>query len=175
MIKLIEHDPSPYRLWYNDWIKKNAKGNVLDVGKSAYWDYGFQTIDISGEPSIVGDICDCKLPPASFDTVLCNGMYEFVSDPQKMVKEVERLLKPGGMAIFGFVGASYTPYKDNWNFYRNNIIFVERVVDKYNFDDKYYFIIIKKHEGIHGNPTIPSNRGTSKTSIRNDRQRASAL
>ena len=96
-MKMLKKDfvQSPCRMWYNKWVENNVKGRVLDIGKSTFWDYEFETIDINKKlkPSIIGDICDSNLPSNKYNTVLCNGMYEFVVDPQKMVDEVKRILK----------------------------------------------------------------------------------
>jgi SAM-dependent methyltransferase len=147
--KMLKEDliPSKSRIWYNDWVGKNAKGIVLDVGKSVYWDYGFPTIDTNKklEPTHCQDICNSNLDSEFYDTVLCNGMFEFVSDPQVMVNEVYRILKPGGKAIFGFVGKDYKPYRKYWKFYNNNIDFKEfEILEKKNFDNNYHFIICRK-------------------------------
>jgi SAM-dependent methyltransferase len=148
MIKKLKEvsDPSPYRIWYNDWVEKHAKGNVLDVGKSRYWDYGFPTIDTNKKlnPTIVQDICNCNLPDGTYDMVLCNGMYECVSEPKKMVDEVMRILKPKGVAIFGFVGKDYKPYKKDWKFYDKNIDFSKWGKSYKDFNNEYNFIICLK-------------------------------
>lgn len=139
--------PSPYRLWYNDWVENNAKGNVLDVGKSRFWDYGFKTIDINQKlnPTIVGDICNSILLDNSHDTILCNGMYECVINPLKMMNEVYRILKAGGTAIFGFVGKDYPRYKRNWQYYDKKIDFGNfKVIKEKDFNNEYHFIICKK-------------------------------
>lgn len=144
LTKALREDsaPSPYRLWYNDWVAKNAKGKVLDVGKSTYWDYGFPTLDTNPElkPTYIGNIEHTSFPEKCFDLVLCNGMYEFVSDPQKMVDEVLRI---GNKAIFGFVGKDYKPYKKNWKFYegKEHIPFIK---EKKDFNKEYHFIICQK-------------------------------
>ncbi len=47
-------------------------------------------------------VCDASAIPvasASFDTVLCTEMLEHVSDPLAVVRELSRLLKPGGKLI----------------------------------------------------------------------------
>lgn len=139
--------PSPFRRWYNDWISENAKGNILDVGKSRFWDYGFKTIDINPDlkPDVVGDICNFVLPDNTYDTILCNGMYECVENPLKMMNEVYRMLKVGGKAIFGFVGKDYKPYKKDWKFYNKDIDFREfKVLEEKDFDNKYHYIICQK-------------------------------
>lgn len=150
MIKKLKEDftPSESRLWYNDWVEKNAKGTVLDVGKSRIWDYGFPTIDTCKilNPTYRQDICESNLASDFYDTVLCNGMYEFVEVPQKMVNEVYRILKPGGTAIFGFVGGEYKPYKRDWLFYdEGDIDFGKfKILEKKDFNHNYHFIICQK-------------------------------
>ena len=140
MVRELKKDsiPSPSRLWYNKWVEKNAKGKVLDVGKSTYWDYGFPTLDINRDlnPTFIGNIKKTSFPDKTFNLVLCNGMYEFVDDSQKMIDEVLRI---GEKAIFGFVGKEYKPYKKEWKFYEGK----ERLPKhtKKDFDNKYHFII----------------------------------
>ena len=147
MKKLIKHfKTSPCRIWYNEWVEKNARGSVLNVGKSEIWSYGFPTIDTNEKlsPTFVDDICDCKLDSNSYDVVLCNGMYESVEDPQKMVNEVMRITKRNGLAIFGFVNKNYYPYKKGWKYYtEGDIKFPIKIIKKKKFND-YVFIICKK-------------------------------
>jgi SAM-dependent methyltransferase len=136
--------PSPHRLWYNEWIKKNIIDGmaVLDVGKSAFWDYGFFTIDTNPilKPTFIGNIEKTSFPDKTFDVVLCNGMYEFVDNPQKMIDEVLRITK--GVAIFGFVGKDYKPYREPWKYYEGKEIFPSHI--KKDFDQEYHFIICQK-------------------------------
>lgn len=145
MLKKVS-TPTKNRLWYNDWVEKNAKGKVLDVGKSKFWDYGFPMIDINPKlnPTFIGNIEKTDFKDNEFDMVLCNGMYECVTYPQKMVDEVMRILKPGGQVIFGFVGRKYYPYKKNWLFYEKGDIDFKGVIKEKDFDNKYHFIICKK-------------------------------
>ncbi|MBF0215758.1 MAG: methyltransferase domain-containing protein [Candidatus Omnitrophica bacterium] len=39
-------------------------------------------------------------PDGSFDAAVCAGIYEHVDDPGKLVKEIWRVLKPGGVCYF---------------------------------------------------------------------------
>ena len=144
--KSADTTPSPNRKWYNDWVKKNAEGSVLDVGKSRYWDYGFPTLDTNKDlkPTFIGDICNCSFPDETFDVVLCNGLYEFVMSPQRMVDECIRILKPGGKVIFGFVGRGYKPYKQAWLFYEKGDIKFEGVIEEKDFSN-YHIIVCQKN------------------------------
>jgi SAM-dependent methyltransferase len=155
IIKLSDSPTSPPREWYNDWVRRNAKGTVLDVGKSRHWDYGFQTIDTDASlgPTHNQDICNSNLAGEYYDTVLCNGMYEFVSDPQKMVDEVYRILSPGGKAIFGFVGKNYKPYKTDWKYFDDNLDFkIFEIIERKDVNDnEYHFIVAKKLHGQKNN------------------------
>lgn len=158
MIKALKKDsaPSDFRLWYNDWVEENAFGVVLDVGKSQYWDYDFPTIDINKKlnPTFVGNIEKTDFADGTYDVVMCNGMYECVDNPQKMVNEVMRILKPGGKAIFGFVGEGYKPYKKPWRFYKEGDIefrgrihseqFIDVSADRKSQSNQYHFIIVCK-------------------------------
>lgn len=136
-------EASPYRLWYNDWVQKNAKGKVLDVGKSRFWHYGFPTMDINRnlKPTYIGDIENAPFKNESFDTVLCNGMFEFVNSPQRMIDEVLRITRH--TAIFGFVGAGYKPYRKPWKYFCFNEC-VPKLGHVHSFGDEYYFFVCGK-------------------------------
>ena len=146
-----DSDPSAPRFWYNEWVEKNAKGKVLDVGKSRFWSYGFPTLDKNKrlKPTFVDDICDCNLRGSSYDMVLCNGMYECVDDQQKMVKEVCRLLKLGGTAIFGFVNENYYSYKKGRKHYTEGDIKFPVKIIKTKLFNNYVFLICRKRSEEH--------------------------
>lgn len=47
----------------------------------------------------LGDIADCPLPDRSIDTALCIHVLEHVADDRAAMRELWRVLKPGGIAI----------------------------------------------------------------------------
>lgn len=48
----------------------------------------------------VGDAMQTGLPDASFDVVICAHVYEHVPDASRMMDEIHRILKPGGVCFF---------------------------------------------------------------------------
>ena len=146
--RLREGSVSPYRLWYNEWVQNNAKGAILDVGKSRFWDYGADTIDTNADlkPTFTADILYSSISNNIYDTILCNGMFEVVSRPQRLVTECSRILAIHGLVIFGFVGKTYYPYKKKWRYYTEGCVtFPLEIVEKKDFEDKYHFIICRKN------------------------------
>lgn len=47
-----------------------------------------------------GDVMALDLPENSYDAVICTHIYEHVPDAKQMIKEVFRVLKPGGICYF---------------------------------------------------------------------------
>ena len=47
-------------------------------------------------PDIVGDIHNIPLEDNSVDAIICSAILEHVEEPQKAVREMYRVLKPGG-------------------------------------------------------------------------------
>lgn len=78
--------------------KKRNKRGLFDVGKFAS-EITYVNIDTSTEPDIVSDATNIPLPNASFDTAIIAELLEHVPEPLKVLKEANRLLKPGGTVL----------------------------------------------------------------------------
>jgi ubiquinone/menaquinone biosynthesis C-methylase UbiE len=48
----------------------------------------------------IGDAMDIRYPKNSFDVVICAQVYEHVPDTDKLMAEIHRVLKPGGVCYF---------------------------------------------------------------------------
>ena len=57
-------------------------------------------------PMVADAIC-LPFSDASLDVVICNHVYEHVSDSTKLMKELFRILKPGGMVYLGAMNARW--------------------------------------------------------------------
>lgn len=117
-------------------LPKFCKGKVVDVGsgRGKYKDLitkycsSFTAVDNmssdfqfgqgSSSPDVISDVASMPFQDGNFDTVICTEVLEHVEDPFKLMKEISRILKPGGYAIFSSAWAA--PYhkepKDYWRF-----------------------------------------------------------
>lgn len=73
-----------------DFAEYDGKGDGKG-GQAKHWQY--HKLDL------VSDIADIPAPDASFDAVLCTEVIEHVPDPIAALRELARLLKPGGKLI----------------------------------------------------------------------------
>jgi SAM-dependent methyltransferase len=53
-------------------------------------------------PDIVDDICNSKIEENSYDAVNCDGILEHVTDYEAAIRNIHRILKPGG-EVFVYV------------------------------------------------------------------------
>ena len=60
------------------------------------------TADLYHDADLKLDIEDTKLPEASYDLIVCNHVLEHVNDYRRALKEVYRILVPGGSLLCSF-------------------------------------------------------------------------
>lgn len=101
--------------WYDDRMLSRElgswSGRVLDVGcgstrlrKHLGTSAEYTGIDFySKEADVRVDIAKERYPfsDASFDYVLCNAVLEHVANPVFVLREIQRVLKPGGVVYVG--------------------------------------------------------------------------
>lgn len=100
-----------------DVVKKYCRGSVLDVGGRDYYlrvrgrvaieswtclEYDGTKLLQLNDPNytcVQGDGCAMTFDSDSFDTVINMQVLEHVFEPIKMVREIARVLKPGGHGV----------------------------------------------------------------------------
>ncbi len=61
----------------------------------------YTTTDLNSPlADVKADICNLPFSDNSFDVILCNHVLEHIPDDTKAMKELYRILKPGGVGIF---------------------------------------------------------------------------
>jgi SAM-dependent methyltransferase len=78
------------------------------------------TIDAVAAPNvdIVGDIHNLPIKDGSFDCVFCTGTLEHVRDPWQAVRELHRIVRPGGVIHIDvpFIQGYHPDPTDYWRF-----------------------------------------------------------
>lgn len=64
----------------------------LDISKTA-----IDHVRASGFPAFLGQLSDANYPGAHFDVVTASELMEHVPDPESLVAEIARILRPGGL------------------------------------------------------------------------------
>jgi SAM-dependent methyltransferase len=86
------------------------RGRLLDAGagRQAYrllltrYAHSIDTLDIEpfgGRTDHVADIQHMPLPDATYDSVFCTQVLHHVPEPMQALREIARVLKPGGTAL----------------------------------------------------------------------------
>jgi SAM-dependent methyltransferase len=79
----------------------------------------YVAVDLAQSPLVTlrADARELPFPPDVFDLVFCTQVLEYVPEPSGPVREIHRVLKPGGIALFSF--AAFYPriaQDDYWRF-----------------------------------------------------------
>ena len=122
-LKPVENIFAYNRMRRDKWILNNAKNipngsKVLDIGAGGcphknkfshckYFSQDFVQLSDSqiqnhtgyGKIDFVSDILNIPVPDKSFDVILCTEVIEHIPDPISAIKEISRILKPGGSLL----------------------------------------------------------------------------
>jgi SAM-dependent methyltransferase len=103
---------------------KNATVKTLDIDKNSGCDY-------------IMDICATTLTNHTFDVVICTEVLEHTLDPFSAVKEIHRILKPGGVAYvttpFNF--RIHGPAPDCWRFTETGLKHMFRIFKRVHISE----------------------------------------
>lgn len=89
--------------------------------------YGYEL----NQADVYGDAADLPFASGSFDTILCTEVLEHVIEPEKVVSEFFRVLRPGG-TIFCTAPFVY-PVHDARDFYRYSAQGMEALLSRHGF------------------------------------------
>lgn len=80
------------------WAARERGWNWRGVDPSRHFvEFGKETLGIEGT---VGTISDANFPDASFDAVAMGGIIEHLYNPDEVLREIQRVLRPGGWLYF---------------------------------------------------------------------------
>jgi SAM-dependent methyltransferase len=119
-------------------------GRVLEIADDSYTrKYGGQAVTRSdvlhvreGDPkaTIVADLASAvPIPSDSFDCIICTQTLQFIEDVQGAVRNLERILKPGGVLLATFPGISQISRydMDRWGeFWRFTTLSARRLFER---------------------------------------------
>jgi SAM-dependent methyltransferase len=135
--RFVKLRPTTAREESNTWLKYHAggiKGDVLSIGSGIdrdgeggkYQDYfkncsSYTTSEVTAKSGcdLVLDVRSMPgIPDESFDCVFCSGVLEHVDDYLGGLREITRILKPGGILLLGlpFRQALHMAPNDYWRF-----------------------------------------------------------
>jgi len=115
---------------------KEAQGNVKDVDKSK---------------TVLANVQETTLQNEHYDVALCLRVFHYISNPEEVFKEMNRILKPGGYLIL-------------------------EIPNKLNFKNRIRSIFVKKHENADsGNQIIKSGREDDLIFVNHNPKDISAL
>ncbi|MDP2924121.1 MAG: class I SAM-dependent methyltransferase [Candidatus Omnitrophota bacterium] len=133
-------------------LKCYCRGEVLDIGG---WDFyliarrknlnfnSWTSLECSSEKALeiddkryrfcVGDGCNLEYEDNSFDTILNVHVLEHVFEPIKMVKEISRVLKINGYAIF-LIPQTSTMHMAPHHYYNFTRFWIKEVMERVGLD-----------------------------------------
>lgn len=130
-----------YKQFIDEKTRRIAQERVvLDVGggerfqkwlapyKDLFKTCEYTTLDYdpASGADIIGDIHAIPMPDESVDGIICHSVLEHVRDPITAMRELKRILKPGGKLFF-YVPSTYPyharkgHYPDYWRFFSDTL------------------------------------------------------
>ena len=112
----------PYKPLFQDHVKRH-----FGIEYGAPEGYGYE----SNQADVFGDAAELPFASASFDTILCTEVLEHVIEPEKVVGEFFRVLRPGGTILC--TAPFVYPVHDARDFYRYSAQGMEALLSRHGF------------------------------------------
>ncbi|HCR81181.1 MAG: 3-demethylubiquinone-9 3-O-methyltransferase [Candidatus Pacebacteria bacterium GW2011_GWB1_47_8] len=140
--------------WFSaEAVRRGARVTSMDLGKQLLKEVAKK----ARSKRVVGSILKMPFKAKTFDYVICSEVIEHVTDPGLALKEIYRVLKPGGILVlttankfwyFSLLIAklfNLRPYQglENWHWYGQ----LRRMLEKTGF-------MIREMYGIHAFPFV---------------------
>ena len=124
-------------------IRKNSVG--VDINS-----YCVDYCKDNGYEAYFFETANYSFKSETFDSVLFNNVIEHILDPNEILNEIYRVLKPNGLLVVGVPGLKgFKKDPDHKVFYDENNL--SETVSKYGFRLKYYFHTPFKWEYLNKN------------------------
>lgn len=116
-----------YLDWYLQKFAADIKGHCLEFQDDTYTSHFSDRItklDILNKESIpnatiVADLTQPNnLPSNTYDCIICTYVLHIIAEPEKIISELHRLLKPGGVLLIAVpnITINYPIYPEYWRF-----------------------------------------------------------
>ncbi len=109
--------------------ERHARGRLLDAGagRLAYrrmlegFCASYESLDVAGPPGRLDHVADLQrtgLPDAQYDSIFCAQVLHHLPEPERALREIARMLKPGGKAILSVPHLAWLHNEPNdyWRF-----------------------------------------------------------
>ncbi len=137
---------------YKELIKKNG-----DIDEYIGMDLPNSEVYSTSQPDLYWDGYNIPLENSTIDSVLLTEVLEHCPEPQKVLRDINRVLKPNGVVVFSVPFIWYL-HESPWDFYRYTPYAIEKmfkdtgytlpVLETYGSSDlaflHFYFIWLKK-------------------------------
>jgi len=84
------------------------------------------------EPDVVADAVSLPFKAGAFDSVLCTEVIEHIPEPEEAVREIQRVLKPGGVLLLS-APMSWNLHYEPYDFYRFTKYGLAYLLEKHRF------------------------------------------
>lgn len=117
-----------YLEWFVQQFAADIKGCCLEFQDDAYTSrFGGERVtkldilnkDYSPNATIVADLTQANnIPSDTYDCIMCTYVLHVIAEPEKMISELYRILKPGGVLLMAVpnITIHYPTYSEYWRF-----------------------------------------------------------